>query len=126
VKTKPTILCISLVCLLVLGYIASFGMRTTRIETLQSTISQNLKQGTSSAKVRSFLDAQCLDPSNLMKPDVMSYGRGHNYGNQNVVVGVKGNTWLSLLQSEAIYLVFVFNDRDELVRWVVFPIYTGL
>jgi hypothetical protein len=61
-----------------------------------------------------------------MKPEVMSYGRGHNFSNQNVVVAVKRNTWLSLLQSEAIYLVFVFNDRDELVRWDVFPIYTGL
>jgi hypothetical protein len=125
VKTKRTILGISLVCLLLLGYIAFFGIRTTQIETLRSTISQNLKQGASSAQVRSFLDAQHLDPSNLMKPEVMSYG-GHDFSNQNVVVAVKRNTWLSLLQSEAIYLVFVFNDRDELVRWDVFPIYTGL
>ena len=125
-KTKRTILGISLVCLLLLGYIAFFGIRTTRIETLRSTISQNLKQGASPAQVRSFLDAQHLDPSNLIKPEVMSYGRDHNFSKQNVVVAVKRNTWQSLLQSEAIYLVFVFNDRDELVRWDVFPVYTGL
>jgi hypothetical protein len=123
---KRTILGTSLVCLLVLGYSAIFGIRTTRIETLQSAVSQNLKQGASSAEVRSFLDAQHLDPSNLIKPQVMSYGRGHDYSNQNVVVAVRRNTWLSLLQGESIYLVFVFNDKDELVRWDVFPIYTGL
>jgi hypothetical protein len=126
VRKKRIILGILLVCLLVLGYFAFFGIRTTRTETLQRTISQNLKQGVSSAKVRRFLDAQHLDPSNLMKPDVMYYGNGHDYSHQNVVVAVKRNTGLSLLQSEAIYLVFVFNDKDELVRWDVFPIYTGL
>jgi hypothetical protein len=126
VKTKRTILGISLVCLLVLCYYAFFGIRTARIETLQSAISQNLKQGTSSAKVRSFLDAQHLDPSNLMKPEILTYGRGRDYSNQNVVVAVKRNTRLSLLYDESIYLVFVFNDNDELIRWDVFPIYTGL
>ena len=122
---KRTILGIFLLCLLVLGYFAFFGIQTTRIETLRSIISQNLKQGASSAQVRSFLDAQHLDPSNLIKPEAMRYG-SYNYSNQNVVVAVKRNTRVSLLQHEAIYLVFVFNDKDELVRWDVFPIYTGL
>jgi hypothetical protein len=125
VRKKLTVLGIVLACLL-LGYYAFFGIRTTRIETLESTISRNLKQGTSSAKVRSFLDAQHLDPSTLIKPQIMSYGRGRDYSNQNVVVAVKRNTRLSLLQGESIYLVFVFNDKDELIRWDVFPIYTGL
>ena len=122
---KRAILGIFLLCLLVLGYFAFFGIQTTRIETLRSIISQNLKQGASSAQVRSFLDAQHLDPSNLIKPEAMRYG-SYNYSNQNVVVAVKRNTRVSLLQHEAIYLVFVFNDKDELVRWDVFPIYTGL
>ena len=122
---KRAILGIFLLCLLVLGYFAFFGIQTTRIETLRSIISQNLKQGASSAQVRSFLDAQHLDPSNLIKPEAMRYG-SYNYSNQNVVVAVKRNTRVSLLQHEAIYLVFVFNDKDELVRWEVFPIYTGL
>ena len=60
-RKKLTVIGIVLACLL-LGYYAFFGIRTTRIETLESIISQNLKQGTSSAKVRSFLDAQHLDP----------------------------------------------------------------
>ena len=55
----------------------------------------------------------------------MRYG-SYNYSNQNVVVAVKRKTRVSLLQDEGIYLVFVFNDKDELVRWDVFPIYTGL
>jgi len=125
VTKKRAILGIFLLCLLVLGYFAFFGIQTTRIETLRSIISQNLKQGASSAQVRSFLDAQHLDPSNLIKPEAMRYG-SYNYSNQNVVVAVKRNTRVSLLQHEAIYLVFVFNDKDELVRWDVFPIYTGL
>jgi hypothetical protein len=125
VRKKLTVLGMLLACLL-LGYYAFFGIRTTRVETLESTVSQNLKQGTSSAKVRSFLDAQHLDPSNLIKPRIMSYGHGRDYSNQNVVVAVKRNTRLALLYGESIYLVFVFNDKDELMRWDVFPIYDGL
>jgi hypothetical protein len=125
VRKKRVLVCILLACLL-LGYYAFFGIRTTRIGTLESTISQNLEHGASSAKVRSFLDAQRLAPSNLMKPQILSYGRGHDYSNQNVIVAVKRNTTQSLLYNESIYLVFVFNDKDELTRWDVFPIYTGL
>ena len=125
-RKKLTVLGIWLVCLLLGCYFAFVGIRTTRIETLESTISQNLKAGTSSAKVRTFLDSQHLDPSNLMKPEVMSYGRGRDYSNQNVVVAVKRNTRLSSFYGESIYLVFVFNDKDELIRWDVFPSYTGL
>jgi hypothetical protein len=125
VRKKRTILGIFLFCLLVVGYFALFGIQTTLIETLRNMVSQNLKQGASSAQVRSFLDAQHLDPSTLIKPEAMEYG-GRNYSNQNVVVAVKRHTRVWLLQDEAIYLVFVFNDRDELVRWDVFPIYTGL
>jgi hypothetical protein len=110
---------------LIWAYFAFIGIRTTRIETLRSIVSQNLKQGSSPAQVRGFLYAQRLNPSPLIKPEVMGYGR-YNYDRQNVVVAVKRNTWVSLLQHEAIYLVFVFNDKDELVRWDVFPIYTGL
>ena len=88
-------------------------------------VSQNLKHGASVIQVRSFLDAQHLDPSKLIKPEVMRYGY-YDYSNQNVVVAVKRNTQVSFLTSEAIYLVFVFNDKGELIRWDVFPIYTGL
>jgi hypothetical protein len=80
----------------------------------------------SSAQVRSFLNTQYLDPSELIGPDIMVYGRGHDFSNQNVVVAVKRNTWRSLLSSEAIYQVFVFDNQDRLLRWEIFPIYTGL
>ena len=54
----------------------------------------------------------------------MRFGN-YNYSNQNVVVAVKRNTRVSLLTDEAIYLIFVFSDKDELVRYDVFPIYSG-
>jgi hypothetical protein len=125
VTKKRAILGFCLLWVIGLGYFAFFGIRTTRIETLRSIVSHNLKQGSSSTQVRVFLDAQHLDPSPLIKPEFMGYGR-HDYSKQNVVVAVKRNTWVSLLYHEAIYLVFVFNDKGELVRWDVFPIYTGL
>jgi len=125
VTKKRAILGFCLLWLIALGYFTFFGIRTTRIETLRTIVSQNLKQGSSSTQVRGFLDAQRLNPSPLIKPEFMGYGR-YTYDKQNVIVAVKRNTWVSLLQHEAIYLVFVFNDKDELVRWDVFPIYTGL
>ncbi len=117
---------IGLPLVLLFGYVALFGVRTTRIESLRSETSQGVRQGMSSAQVRSFLDGQHLDPSELIRPEVMVYGRGHDFSNQNVVVAVKRNTWRSLLSSEAIYLVFVFDNQDRLLRWEIFPIYTGL
>jgi hypothetical protein len=111
---------------LLFGYFALFGVRTTRIESLRSETTQGVTQGMSSAQVRSFLDARHLDPSELTRPEVMVCGRGHDFSNQNVVVAVKRNTWRSPLSSEAIYLVFVFDDQDRLQRWEIFPIYTGL
>jgi hypothetical protein len=117
---------IALPLVLLLGYFSLFGVRTTRIQTLRSETSQGVKQGMSSAQVRSFLDARHLDPSGLIRPGVMVYGRGHDFRNQNVVVAVRRNTWRSLLGGESIYLVFVFNDQDELVRWDIFPIYTAI
>jgi hypothetical protein len=109
-----------------LGYVTLFGVRTTRIESLRSETTQGVRQGMSSAQVRGFLDARHLDPSELIRPEVMVYGRGHDFSNQNVVMAVKRNTWRSLLSSEAIYLVFVFDNDDRLLRWEIFPIYTGL
>ena len=123
VKKKYVIIALPL---LLLGYFAFFGVRTTRIESLRSETAHGVSGRMSSAQVRSFLDSQHLDPSELTRPEVMVYGRGHDFSKQNVVVAVKRNTWRSLLSSEAIYLVFVFDDQDHLQRWEIFPIYTGL
>jgi len=60
---KRAILGISLLCLLVLAYLAIFGIRRTRIEALQNVVSQDLKMGASSEEVMSFLDAQRLEHS---------------------------------------------------------------
>jgi len=43
-------------------------------------------------------------------------GRKARERRREVVVAVKRNTRVSLLQHEAIYVVLVFNDKDELVR----------
>lgn len=121
---RRAILVICLLCLLVLGYLGTFEVRRKRVETLQSLISQSVKKGASSDQVVSFLDAQRFEHSKLMRPEFMRIG-SHNYGNQNVVVAIKRNTWVAILQTESIQLVFVFNESDELVRFDVFPVYTG-
>jgi hypothetical protein len=121
---KHAVLAICFSCLLLLG-LAIFGIRRTRVETLQSLVSKNLKLGASSGQVIIFLDAHHLEPSKLMKPEAMRYG-SHVYSNENVVLAIKRNTWVGFLETESIQLVFVFNDNNELVRFDVFPVYTGM
>jgi hypothetical protein len=125
VTKKRATLVIFLLCLLVLAYLAFFGVRRTRVETLQSLVSRSLDKGESSGQVISFLDVQHLEHSKLIKPEFMTLGV-HNYGNQNVIVAIKRKTWVSILQTESIQLVFVFDESDRLVRFDVFPRYTGL
>jgi hypothetical protein len=122
---KPTVLTVCLLLLLALSYLSIAGVRTTRIEVIQNIVSQNLKSGASSEQVMRFLDGQHLEHSRLVKPEFMRFD-GHNYGNRNVIVAIKRNTRRSLLQTESIQLVFVFNDNREMLRFDVFPVYTGL
>ena|SRR5258708_39620733 len=121
---RRTLLVISL-SLLVLAYLAVFGIRTTRIETIQNLISHNLKIGASPEAVMSFLDAQHLQHTNLFKTELMGFGK-HNYGNQDVIIVTKQNTWRSAIQSESIRVVFVFDTNNQLAKFDVFPIYRGL
>lgn len=122
---KRTVLGIFLMCLLILISLAFFGVRRTRVGTVQGLVSQNVKTGESSRQVISFLDAQHLEHSELMKPQFMSLG-GREYGNRNVIVAIKRNTWVSILQEESVQLVFVFDDNDQLVGFDVSTVYTGL
>ncbi len=129
---KRAILVVSLLCMLVLAYVAIFGMRRTRagnvqnrVEILQNLVSQNLRMGASSEQVTSFLDVQHLEHSKLTKSEFMRFN-SHNYANENVIVAIKRNTWVEMWQKESIQLVFVFNEKGELVRFDVFPVYTGL
>jgi len=120
---RQRLLIILILCLL--AYAAIFGIRTTRVETIQNLVSQGLKMGATSEQVLSFLDIQHLQHTRLFKPDFMQFGN-HNYGNQVVIVATKPNTWIGLIQRESIRIVFVFNANNQLVRFDVFPIYTGL
>ena len=119
-KKKRAILVIFLSCLLALAFLAFFGIRRTRIEALQSLVSQNLKNGASSGEVMSFLDVQHLEHTRLSKPEFTQLG-----GNQSVIAAIKRNTWIGLPQKESIHLVFVFNESHELVRFDLYPVYTG-
>jgi len=72
----------------------------------------------------SFLDAQHLEHSKLIRPETMRFG-DHVYANENVIVGIKRNIGKTMLVTESIQFVFVFNANNQLVRSDVFPIYTG-
>jgi hypothetical protein len=122
---KPTVVTICLLLLLGLSYLSIVGVRTTRIEVIQNIVSHNLKSGAASEQVMGFLDGQHLEHSKLVKRKFMRFD-GHNYENTNVIVAIKRNTRRSLLQTESIQLVFIFNDNGELLRFDVFPVYTGL
>jgi len=121
VKKKRAILVIFLSCLLALAFLAFFGIRRTGIEALQSLVSQNLKNDASSGQVMSFLDVQHIEHTRLSKPEFTQLG-----GNQNVIEAIKRNTWIGLPQKESIHIVFVFNESHELVRFDLYPVYTGL
>jgi len=121
VKKKRAILVIFLSCLLALAFVAFFGIRRTGIEALQSLVSQNLKNDASSGQVMSFLDVQHIEHTRLSKPEFTQLG-----GNQNVIEAIKRNTWIGLPQKESIHIVFVFNESHELVRFDLYPVYTGL
>ncbi len=84
---KRAILVICILCMLVVAYLAIFGVRRTRIEALKSLVSQNLKIGAYSDEVMSFLDAQHLDHSKLMRPEAMRFG-GHSYKDEKVIVAI--------------------------------------
>lgn len=109
----------ALVCLV---YFATFGIRTTRVETLQQAVRKNVKTGESPPEVIRFLRDQNLEPSDLIQPEVMKI-HGHNYAGQNIVVAVKRYSSRALLRKEMIYLVFVFDRDGRLTRYDVFPVY---
>ena len=127
------ILAIALTCLLGLGFaivgvFGAFSRRGSkpqkRVEAFQRLVSQNIKIGDTPQRVIEFLDAQHLEHAQLMKPDFM-YISGHDYANQNVIEAIKRHTALGMFWDEAIQLVFVFNEKRELTRIDVLPVYTS-
>ena len=108
--------------LLGLTYFCIFGFRTTRVESIQRLTSQNVHVGATPEAVIRFLGARDLEPSPLFRPEAMSMN-GHHYSGQSIVVGVKRYSARGLIWKEAIYLVFVFDQNQKLVRYDVFPAY---
>jgi hypothetical protein len=116
---------VSLILLAGGAYFAIFGFRTTRMESLQQVVQRNITTGEAPQEVIDFLRGQSLDPSGLIKPEVVHIG-GHDYGGQNIVVAVKRYSARALLWKEMIYLVFVFDGDGKLVRYDLFPVYDSL
>jgi hypothetical protein len=116
---------VSLAILAGTAYLAIFGIRTTRIQNLQEMVERDVRTGQSPREIIDFLKRQDLNPSELMRPQVMHIG-GHDCAEQNIVVAVKRNSAGALLWKEMIYLVFVFDGDDKLTRYDVFPVYRSL
>jgi hypothetical protein len=106
-------------------YFSIFGLRTTSAESLRQLTSRNIQIGATPEEVIHFLASRNLQPSPLFKPEVMSMG-GHHYGGQNIVMAAKRYSARALLWREAIYLVFVFDQNQKLIKYDVFPVYDSL
>ena len=122
---KKAILAGLVLIVVVLGYFAIFGVRTTRVETVRRKVNQRLAVGASLNDVVRSLDAMHIEHSELERPQMMLMA-GHRYDNALVVVAIRRNTWRSLLQREDIYIIFVFDESQRLMRIDIFPIGTGL
>jgi uncharacterized protein YheU (UPF0270 family) len=127
---KRVILAVCLVCVSAYGfaYIRTFGFfpgkDLKRIQALQLVVAQNVKPGDPPERVIRFLDAQQLEHSTLEKNDFMRIS-GHDYGNQNVITALKRHVASSLLWDEAVEFVFVFNEKHELAKFDVMPVFTS-
>jgi hypothetical protein len=50
---------------------------------------------------------------------------GHDYAKQNVIAAIKRHVARSLMWDEALQIVFVFNEKHELTKFDVMPVYTS-
>ena len=100
------------------------GKDRKRTQVLRTLVAQNVRVGDSPDLVIRFLDAQGLDHSTLMKPEYMLIS-GHDYAKQNVIAAIKRHVARSLMWDEALQIVFVFNEKHELTKFDVMPVYTS-
>jgi len=127
---KRVILAVCLACVFAFGfaYIWTFGFfpgkDLKRIRALQTLVAQSVKVGDPPDRVICFLDAQHLEHSTLMKPEAMRIS-GHDYGNQTVIAAIKRHVAGSLMWDEAVEFIFVFNEKHELTKFDVMPVYTS-
>jgi hypothetical protein len=122
--TKKAILITCGLIVVVLGYLAVFGVRTTRVETIRRQVNQSVAIGASLSDVARSLDAMHIEHSELERPQMMLMG-GHRYDNILVMMAILRNTWRSLLFREDVELIFVFDEARRLNRIDIFPILTG-
>jgi hypothetical protein len=122
---KKALLVICLGGVLVLIYLSVFGARLRPVESLRALVEQNVKPGATPESVRQFLDSKGLDHSPLEREPDASYS-GHKYGNSPIIVVLKRNTARTILTREDTYVIFVFSEKDELLRIDIFPVFTGL
>jgi hypothetical protein len=122
---KWTLVLICLVCISAVAYFYIFDVRTERVESLRSLVDRNVRIGASPVVTRQLLASQGLDPSPLRRDPEASYN-GHKYGNSPIIVVLKRGSARNLVTREDIYVIFVFNENNELVRFDVFPVFTGL
>jgi len=122
---KGTILGFVLLFIFSLTYLAVVGVRRTRVEQLKDTINRNVKTGASAGDIRHFLEAQALDPSPLQREPEVNYA-GHKYNNLPIIIVLKRDTGRTLFVREDTYMIFVFSEENKLLRFDVFPVFTGL
>ena len=119
-----------LVGLFILGFVAvralGFvpGRVDKRVEALQTLVGQNVRLGDPPDRVISFLVSEHLEHSMLETPEIMRIN-GHDYDNQNVIGAIKRHTAGSLIWREDIEIVFVLNEKHQLAKFDVIPVYTS-
>jgi hypothetical protein len=127
---KSVILAVFLVSAFAFGfyYLRTFGFfpgkDLKRIQALQTLVAQSVNVGDPPNRVIRFLDDHHLEHSTLMEHESMRIS-GHDYDNQNVITALKRDVASSLLWDEAVEFVFVFNEKHELTKFDVMPVYTA-
>jgi hypothetical protein len=122
---KSVTLAVGSVIVLAFIYFALFGVRTTRPESLRRQIAQNVRVGCSPDEVIRYLDSQHLKRSSLFRLDRLETLHG-TYGDAPVILARKQHTFRAWWGFESIRLIFVFDERNQLLRFDLRPEYTAL
>lgn len=124
--TRKVIDSILLINVLVLGYGAICGIRTTRIETLRNAVERNVRIGDSSDVVLRFLDSQHLEHSSVRTAEGMSIAGRKYEKNSIVILAIKPKTAEAAFWIESIQIVFLFNEDNQLISFEVLSVRIGL
>jgi hypothetical protein len=102
-----------------------YGMRQYPQRALERTISGRVRVGASPEQVLQFLDGEHLEHGGLERlgefdSDNRFYGLG-----TPVIRAIKRHTAQGLMGFQSLQVVFQFNEKAELVRFDVRPVYTA-